>query len=226
MTEPSKGTPPGPQMRSSARGRVHAVSVGRPREVDAGRVTVSTAIWKTPVEGRIAVRGVNLDGDDQADRSVHGGPDKAVYAYAVEETQAWEAELGRGLGSAAFGENLTTKGLDVSGAVIGERWRIGTTLLEVVQPRLPCFKLALRMGEPHFVKRFAQASRPGAYLRIIEEGHLGAGDAVEVESMPDHGVTMRLISDAILRDPSLIPEVLKAPNLLPSLREWLTEKIS
>jgi MOSC domain-containing protein YiiM len=205
--------------------RVLAVNVGRPRLVDAGRRTVSTAIWKTPVEGRVAVRGVNLDGDDQADRSVHGGPDKAVYAYAVEEIHAWESELGRELGPAAFGENLTTEGLDVSGAVVGERWRIGTTLLEIVQPRLPCFKLALRMGDPGFVKRFAQASRPGAYLRIIEEGQLGPGDAIEVESLPDHGVTMRLISDAILRDPKLIPQVLNAPHLLPSLREWMTARI-
>jgi MOSC domain-containing protein YiiM len=207
-------------------GRVLAVNVGRPRPVDAGRGTVSTAIWKAPVEGRVAVRGVNLDGDDQADRSVHGGPDKAVYAYAVEETLAWEAELGRQLGPAAFGENLTTEGVNVSGAVLGERWRIGTTLLEVAQPRLPCFKLALRMDEPAFVKRFAQASRPGAYLRIIEEGHLGAGDAVVIEGRPDHGVTMRLVSDAMLRDPGLIPQVLEAPQLLPSMREWMTTRIS
>ena len=203
-----------------------AVSVGRPRLVEAGRTTVSTAIWKTPLEGRVAVRGVNLDGDDQADRSVHGGPDKAVYAYAVEEIRVWEDELGRELGPAAFGENLTTEGLDVSGAVVGERWRIGSTLLEVVQPRLPCYKLALRMDEAGFVKRFAQASRPGAYLRIIEEGQLGAGDTIEVESLPDHGVTMRLISDAMLRDPTLIPQVLDAPDLLPSLREWMEARIS
>jgi MOSC domain-containing protein YiiM len=218
MTELPSGSAP-------TRGRAQAVSVGRPRLVEAGRRTVSTAIWKTPVDGRIAVRGVNLDGDDQADRSVHGGPDKAVYAYAVEETHAWEAELGRELGPAAFGENLTTEGIDVSGAVVGERWRIGTTLLEVVQPRLPCFKLAIRMDDPGFVKRFAQASRPGAYLRIIEEGHLGAGDAIEVEARPEHGVTVRLISDAMLRDPSLIPQVLTAPDLLPSLREWMLERL-
>ncbi len=128
------------------------------------------------------------------------------------------------LGPAAFGENLTTEGLDVSGALVGERWRIGTTLLEVVQPRLPCFKLGLRMGDPAFVRRFAQASRPGAYLRILEEGELGAGDDVDVdlEHLPDHGVTMRLISDAILLDHSLIPHVLEAPQLLPELREWMT----
>jgi len=203
---------------------VLSVNVGRPRAVDTGRRVVTTAIWKSPVVGRVAVRGVNLDGDDQADRSVHGGPDKAVYAYAIEETRAWEAELGRELGPAAFGENLTTTGIDVSGALLGERWRVGTTLLEIVQPRLPCFKLGLRMGDPSFVRKFAQASRPGAYLRIVEEGELGAGDAVEVdlEALPDHGVTLRLMSDAILLDRGLIPQVLEAPQLIPSLRDWMT----
>ena len=136
--------------------RVASVNVGRPRPVDTGRRVVETAIWKRPVAGRVAVRGVNVDGDDQADRTVHGGPDKAVYAYALEEIRQWEDELGRPLGAAAFGENLTTEGIDVSGALVGERWRIGTTLLEVVQPRLPCFKLGLRMGDPTFVKRFAR----------------------------------------------------------------------
>ena len=205
---------------------VVSVNVGRPRPIATGRRTVSTAIWKTPVEGRVAARGVNLAGDDQADRSVHGGPDKAVYAYASEEIQLWESELHRDLGPAPFGENLTTAGLDVSGALVGERWRIGTTLLEVVQPRLPCFKLGLRIGDPGFLKRFVRASRPGAYLRIVEEGELGAGDAIEVdvERLPDHGVTMRLISDALLLDDSLIPQVLEAQELLPSLREWLTNR--
>jgi MOSC domain-containing protein YiiM len=204
--------------------RVLHVNVGRPKPVGTGRRTVSTAIWKAPVEGRVAVRGVNLVGDDQADREVHGGPDKAVYAYAQEEIDLWESELDRPLGSAPFGENLTTTGLDVSGALLGERWRIGTTLLEVVQPRLPCFKLGLRMEDPRFVRRFGRASRPGAYLRIIEEGELGAGDAIEVdfETLPDHGVTVRLVSDAILLDHSLIPQVLEAPQLLPSLRAWMT----
>jgi MOSC domain-containing protein YiiM len=203
-----------------------SVNVGRPQPVDSGRRTVETAIWKRPVAGRVAVRGVNLDGDDQADRTVHGGPDKAVYAYAIEETRVWERELGRELGAAAFGENLTTEGLDVSGAVIGERWRIGTTLLEVVQPRFPCFKLGLRMGDPSFVRRFGEASRPGAYLRIVEEGELGAGDAiaVDVAARPDHGVTMRMVSDAVLLDHALIPRVLEAPQLLPELREWMAAR--
>ncbi len=187
---------------------------------------MTTAIWKAPVAGRVQVRGINVQGDDQADRSVHGGPDKAVYAYAHEETLVWQHELGKDLGPAPFGENLTTEGIDVSGALIGERWRIGTTLLEVVQPRLPCFKLGLRIGDAAFVRRFAEASRPGAYLRILEEGELGAGDRIDVDaaSLPDHGVTMRMVSDAILLDPSLIPQVLEAPQLLASLRDWMTDR--
>lgn len=205
-------------------GRVLSVNVGMPRDVNTGRRTVRTAIWKDPVEGRVAVRGVNLDGDDQADRTVHGGSDKAVYAYAHEETLIWQRELGRDLGNAPFGENLTTEGIDVSGALLGERWRIGTTLLEAVQPRLPCFKLGLRIGDPGFPRQFARASRPGAYLRIIKPGHVEAGDAIEVDlsNLPDHGVTMRTVSDAILLDHHLIPQVLAVPNLLPSLREWMT----
>ena len=159
---------------------VCSVNVGTPKRIDTGRRIVETAIWKDPVEGRVKVRGVNLDGDRQADLTVHGGPDKAVYAYAIEETRSWEEELGRQLGAGAWGENLTTEGVDVSGAVLGERWRVGTTLLEVVQPRLPCFKLALRMEDPTVRARFALASRPGAYLKIIEEGDLGAGDEIEV----------------------------------------------
>ena len=205
--------------------RLISVNVGLPKAVDTGRRVVETAIWKYPVEGRVKVRGVNLEGDWQADLSVHGGENKAVYAYAIEETRLWEAELGRELGAGAFGENLTTEGVDVSGAVLGERWRIGTTLLEVVQPRLPCFKLGLKMEDPGFLRRFAQASRPGAYLKIIEEGDLGAGDTIEVDlaGRPDHGVSVRLVADAMLVDHSLIPRAQEAPQLIDSLREQMAE---
>ncbi|MET0865083.1 MAG: MOSC domain-containing protein, partial [Nakamurella sp.] len=208
-------------MTPSAPARVLSVNVGQPRPVTAGRQVVDTAIWKTPVEGPVRVRGVNLDGDSQADRSVHGGPDKAVYAYANEEIRDWETELGRPLEIATFGENLTTEGVDVSGALVGERWRIGTTLLEIAQPRLPCFKLGIRVGVPGFVRQFARASRPGAYLRIIEEGELTAGDVITVVQQPDHGVTVRLVFDAMLLDRTLVPKVLAAPQLPPNLRQWL-----
>src|ERR1700761_6427957 len=205
--------------------RLLSVNVGLPKAVDTGQRVVETAIWKEPIEGRLAVRGVNVEGDRQADLSVHGGPDKAIYAYAIEETRTWEGELGRELGPGVFGENLTTEGVDVSGAVLGERWRVGTTLLEVVQPRLPCFKLGLRMGDPTFLKRFAQASRPGAYLKILEEGELGAGDAIDVDlaGRPDHGVSVRLVADAMLVDHSLIPRAREAPQLIASLREQMAE---
>ena len=180
---------------------LESVNVGLPRDVPSlsGRRVVRTAFWKFPVEGRVAIRGVNLEGDGQADRRVHGGPDKAIYAYAVEETRLWEAELGRELGPAPFGENLTTSGIAVSDALVGERWRVGTTLLEVVQPRLPCFKLDLKMGEAGFGRRFVAANRPGAYLRILEEGELGAGDAVEVVHLADDGApSMRDVFAAIV----------------------------
>jgi MOSC domain-containing protein YiiM len=204
---------------------VVSVNVGRPQQLSVrrGRPLMS-AIGKAPVEGRVRVAGVNLEGDDQADRRVHGGPDKAVYAYAAEDTAFWEGELGRELWPGAFGENLTTEGLDVSGAVVGERWRIGGVELEVCQPRLPCAKLALRMGEPTMVKRFAQASRPGAYLRIVSEGSLGAGDAIEVVARPEHGVTVRDVSDAILLDEALLGLAASAPELPAELAAWMRER--
>jgi MOSC domain-containing protein YiiM len=172
----------------------------------------------------VALRGVNLAGDDQADRTVHGGPDKAVYAYGAEDTEWWEAELGAPLGPGAFGENLTVRGVPVSEAVIGERWAVGSTLLEVAQPRLPCFKLGLRMGDPGFLKRFAAARRPGAYLRVIREGDIAASDAIEVVHRPAHGVTSALVSRAILGEPQLLATVQQAPELPGDLRAWLRER--
>ncbi len=207
-----------------AQGRLEQVSVGAVRVVDTGSRTVTTGIWKQPMPGRVAVRGVNLDGDDQADRTVHGGPDKAVYAYASEDTRWWEApeQLGRVLGPGAFGENLTTSGLDLSSARIGDRWQVGTTLLEVRQTRIPCFKLGLRMGDPTFLKTFAKARRPGAYLGILEEGDVGAGDTIEVVFRPDHEVTMALMTEALLHDKALLPRLLEAPALPATWREWIT----
>jgi MOSC domain-containing protein YiiM len=165
-----------------------------------------------------------VDGDEQADRSVHGGPDKAVYAYALEDTRWWEAELGRDLGPGAFGENLTLEGVDVTGALIGERWRIGTVLLEVCGPRIPCWKIGKRMDDPRFVKRFAAAGRPGAYERIIEEGALGAGDAVEIVSRPSHDVTVGMVSRAFLTDHSLVPRLLEADALAVGWRDWAADR--
>ena len=194
-------------------GLLTAVSVGRPRLATYRGRTVSSAIWKQPVAGRVAVRGVNVAGDDQADRTVHGGPDKAIYAYAAEDAEWWQVELDRELGAGAFGENLTTRGIDVSAALVGERWAIGSTVLEVAQPRLPCFKLGLRHGLPDLTRRFARALRPGAYLRIVQEGEIGAGDGLEVLWRPDHDVTVELSARAVLFEHDRLPHVLQAPAL-------------
>jgi MOSC domain-containing protein YiiM len=204
---------------------VASVNIGTPRQIGVRRGRgLYSSIVKVPVAGRVRVAGVNLAGDDQADRRVHGGPDKAVYAYASEDIAWWAEQLGRELGPGEFfGENLTTAGVDVSGAVIGERWRIGGVVLEVAQPRLPCAKLGTRFGDLMMVRRFAEASRPGAYLRIVAEGELGAGDAVERVSRPGHGITVALVSDATLLDESLRARACSAPQLADGLARHLRE---
>jgi MOSC domain-containing protein YiiM len=205
--------------------RLLSVNAGRPQPLGLHRgQTVRSAIVKSSVAGRVRVEGVNVAGDDQADRRVHGGADKAVYAYASEDTAFWVQELGRPLGPGTFGENLTTEGVDVSGAVVGERWRIGTVELEVCQPRLPCAKLDLRFGDPLMVRRFGEAARPGAYLRIAGEGELGAGDAIEIVHRPAHGITVRDVFSAILLDESLLSYAAAAPELPVDLADWMRER--
>ncbi len=183
------------------RPRVLAVNVGAVRRIEWRGEQITTGIWKHSVTGRVALRGVNVEGDDQADRSVHGGPDKAVYAYASEDYDFWRNHAGLDTPAALFGENLTTEGLDLSAAMPGERWRAGSALLEVSQPRLPCLKLGIRVGDPRFLARFLAERRVGAYLRIVEEGDIGAGDEVQLVSRPDHGVSLRDMVDA-LQDPA------------------------
>ena len=180
--------------------RVISLNIGAIRHVDWQGRAVTTGIWKSPVAGRVALRGVNFAGDDQADRTVHGGPDKAVYAYAREDYDFWRS-TGMDTAPAYFGENLTTEGIDLTAAIVGERWAVGSTVLEVAQPRLPCYKLGIRVGDATFLKRFLVAQRVGAYLRVIEEGDVGSGDAIEVISRPAHGITLRNMVQA-LGDPS------------------------
>jgi len=176
---------------ASTAGTVLSVSVGRAREFEYNGRPAKSAIWKSPVVGRIAVRGVNLAGDDQADRKAHGGPDKAVYAYAIEDARWWGQEIGRSLAHGEFGENLTTEGIEVNDALIGERWAIGSAVLEVSEPRIPCWRLGVRMNDKMFPRRFTEALRPGAYLRIVVEGELGAGDEIRVVERPDRDLTIR-----------------------------------
>jgi MOSC domain-containing protein YiiM len=157
-----------------------SVNVGRPQTVQWHGRRVTSAIWKEPIDGPVTIQGVNLAGDDQADRRVHGGPDKAVYAYAIEDYNWWATSIGP-LKPATFGENLTTAAIDLNASHIGDRWHIGSATLEVSQPRQPCFKLGIRMNDDRFPGKFALARRPGLYLRIISEGAVEAGDTIEVD---------------------------------------------
>ena len=172
------------------------------------------------------MRGVNVDGDDQADRTAHGGADMAVYAYAAEDYRWWESELERALAPGTFGENLTTTGIDVNAALIGERWRIGDALeLEVAGPRIPCYKLAARMEDPRFVKRFGAALRPGPYLRIVREGTVAAGDSIAVTHRPAHGIRIVDMTRIYLFERERLGELLAAPELSAAWLDWIREQL-
>jgi len=205
---------------TSAEAWVVSVNVGRPRTFEYNGHPAKSAIWKSPASGRIAARGVNLEGDEQADRKAHGGFDKAVYAYAIEDASWWEQQLARSLQHGEFGENLTTQGIDVNDALVGERWKIGSTVLEVSEPRVPCWRLGVRMNDQMFVRRFTEALRPGAYLRILVEGHLSAGDEIRVIDKPDHDLTVRDVFRIYTHDRHEAGRLVDNPNLSESWREW------
>ncbi|MGN6242048.1 MAG: MOSC domain-containing protein [Motilibacteraceae bacterium] len=153
----------------------------------------ATGIDKRPVDGPVRLARLGVDGDAVLDTEHHGGPDKAVYVYAVEDLRWWAGMLGRDLPPGAFGENLTTEGLDVTGAVVGERWRVGGPdgpLLEVRQPRIPCATFQRHLDARAWVRRFTEHGAPGAYCAVLEEGAVRAGDRVDVVHVPEHGVTL------------------------------------
>lgn len=199
---------------------VTAVNVGEVRVVEWEGRRVSTGIWKSPVQGRRRLAGVNVDGDDQADRQVHGGSLKAVYAYGEEDYRWWSQQLGYVLGPGSFGENLTMAGVDLREALVGERWRVGTAVLRVTQPRAPCFKLGIRMSDRRFPARFAEAGRPGAYLAIEQEGEVGAGDRRRVLSQPSHRVTVGLVERAYHHDRRLAAQLVDVEELPHGWRAW------
>jgi MOSC domain-containing protein YiiM len=202
------------------RAKVLSVNVGLPREFEYNGRPARSAIWKSPVAGRVAARGVNLAGDGQADRRAHGGADKAVYAYAVEDLGWWAREIGRPLQYGELGENLTTEGLEVNGALVGERWAIGTTVLEVAEPRVPCWRLGVRMNDKLFPRRFTEALRPGAYLRIVVEGEVGAGDEIQVLERPDHELTIRDVLRIYAFDRKEAGRLLATPGISGSWKRW------
>jgi MOSC domain-containing protein YiiM len=207
----------------ATRGKVLSVNVGAVREFEYGGRPAKSAIWKSPVVGRIAVRSVNLAGDDQADRKAHGGPDKVVYAYAVEDAAWWEQEIGRALAYGEFGENLTTEGIEVNDALVGERWQIGTVVLEVSEPRIPCWRLGVRMNDKIFPRRFTEAMRPGAYCRLVVEGDVGAGDEIRIVEKPDHDLTIRDVFRIYTHDRHEVERLLAVPRMSASWRRWAAD---
>ena len=185
-----------------------------------------TGIDKRPVGGPVSVsapgpRGsVALDRDEVADARHHGGADQAVYAYAREDLDQWGRDLARELPDGAFGENLTTLGVDVTGALIGERWKVGSdVVLEVSRPRIPCATFAARMGERDWVGRFTAAAVPGAYLRVVTPGEIRAGDRIEILHRPGHDVTIGVTFRAMTLEPDLLPWLLRAEALPEPIRD-------
>jgi MOSC domain-containing protein YiiM len=201
-----------------------SVNLGRPVAVPyTDQPQGVTGIDKRPAEGPVRVSapgpkgvgGSGLAGDAVCDRRHHGGDDQAVYAMAREDLDDWEHELGRPLPDGAFGENLTLRGLDVSGALIGERWRIGAdVVLEVTSGRIPCLTFQGHLGEKQWVRRFTRKGAPGAYLRVIEPGAVRAGDPVEVVRRPGHGVTVATQFRALTTERELLPGLLAAADTL------------
>ncbi|WP_369800500.1 MOSC domain-containing protein [Alloactinosynnema sp. L-07] len=202
---------------SIERPRILSVNVGiaRPIESKAGR----SAIDKRPVEHAVAINAPGgpgrsgVAGDEICDIDNHGGPDQAVYAYAREDLDRWQTELATPLPSGVFGENLTTVGMDVTGAEVGEQWRIGDLLLQVTVPRIPCRTFAVWLDQQGWVKTFTQRAVPGAYLKVLNPGEVAAGDEITVVRRPGHGVTMGLAFRAITLEPDLLPRLLDADDL-------------
>ena len=189
-------------------GRILTLQVGREVGLTVGRKQVRTAIDKRPVAGRVAVGSLGLAGDQQADKKNHGGVDQALYVYAREDLDWWAGQAGRDLPGGLFGENITTAGVEVSGALIGEIWRIGEIVVQVTSPRIPCSVFASWMDEQHWVKCFAAAGRPGAYLRVLSEGEIEAGDDIEVVGRPDQRVTIAESMRAFYGDTGLMRTLL------------------
>lgn len=204
-----------------------SVNVGQPRQVETPRGIVVTSIFKSPVAGRVAARQHNLEGDRQADPRVHGGLNKAVYAYSSEHYAYWTGQLpDTELPFGKFGENLTIAGLTEEQAHIGDKYRIGTSILRVTQPRMPCFKLALRFGRADMIKLFWKSGLSGIYFAIAKEGELGAGDEIElVEQHPEQVA----VSDVVkvykreTSDPEMYARVMQAP-ITGSWKEEIRER--
>jgi MOSC domain-containing protein YiiM len=206
-----------------------SVNVGLPQTVTWKGRSVQTGIFKRPINNRVQVRTLNLDGDRQADLSVHGGPDKAIYIYPAEHYDYWRGELpGTELAWGMFGENFTTEGLLEETVNIGDRFRIGSAAVLVTQPRVPCYKLAAKFGREDIVKRFLASGRSGFYVRVLQEGEVGVGDMIELLSRGREAVTVadlaRLYSGE-RQDLDLLQRAVQVEGLSASWREALQQRL-
>jgi len=210
--------------------RIISLNVGQPRLVPYAGGEALTGIFKEPVEGPLFLRHLNLDGDRQADLTVHGGRNKALYAYASEHYSFWRQELpGMDLPWGMFGENLTTEGLLEGDAHIGDRFRIGEAVVAVTQPRLPCFKLGIRFGRDDIVKRFFASRRSGIYFSVVEEGRVNVGDAIEEVSRAPEGISVADVNRAYANaanDLPLLRRIVQSKILPPGLHQDLADELA
>ena len=209
-----------------------SVNVGLPREVMWHGRTVTTGIYKQPVEGRVALRKLNLDGDRQADLSVHGGKDKAVYCYPIAHYDYWKKELsGRELPMGMFGENFTTDGLPEDSVHLGDKFSVGSAEVVVTQPRLPCYKLGVRFQSDDMVRRFLASGRTGFYLAVTREGEVGAGDEIQVISRDDNAVPVSEITRLYIAkrydddDVASVRRALRVAALPENWKEYFRERL-
>ena len=210
--------------------KVVSINVGLPRRVPWRGRTIETSIFKAPVAGRVHIRHHNIDGDEQSDLSVHGGADKAVYAYPTEHYAFWGRELpDAALPWGAFGENFSTEGLLEHDVCIGDRYRVGTVELVVTQPRTPCYKLGIRFGRSDMVKRFQQSGRSGFYLAVEQEGEAGAGDIVERLARDERRLTVAEVAALYAADSpdrALLEQASEHPSLPVAWREMFGRRLS
>ena len=209
--------------------KIVAISVGMPRQVEWRGRSVKTSIFKTPVSHRVHVGSTNIEGDEQSDLSVHGGPEKAIYAYPAEHYEVWRRELpGAELAWGAFGENFTTEGLLEDEVWIGDRYRVGTTELVVTQPRMPCYKLAIRFGQTEMVKRFLESRRSGFYLAVEREGDVGTGDAIERLARNERRLSVADVVKLYAADSAnqpLLESASNHPSLPAAWREYFRKRL-
>lgn len=208
------------------KGQLVSVNIGGVREVEHNGRVVRTGIFKSPTPETQRVSGDRIGDDVQADTAAHGGPDKAIYAYASEDYDWWATQIDRDVEPGLFGENLTTRGIDVSAAQVGERWRIGSATLEVSEPRIPCFKLGLRTEVARIQQLFSAADRPGAYLRIIEPGHLTVGDDIERVPAAESSITVSDFAAIYHRNRGDADRLLAVPRVSTAWRAWVEKTLA